>query len=142
MLLTRLIVCSVVLISLTGCQTVKFGELFGGSEEAAPVIKQTTLELEQPQQLLSKLSAQTQQVFTRNDENLAQEALENNFTKQKSKWVITDGELMVTPIKTFEKDNGEFCREYQVRLESTTTELSTKSIACRQKNGLWIRQKL
>lgn len=140
MLLSRLTVCSVLFISLAGCQTVKFGELFGSTEEAAPVEKKTILQLEQPQQLLSKLSAQTQQIFTQHDEALAQEALENNYTNQISKWVVTDGELMITPIKTFEKNKGAFCREYQARIESSTTELSAKSTACRQGNGLWIRQ--
>jgi len=140
MSLGKILTCSVLFISLAGCQTVKFGDMFGSSEKAAPAESNNTLQIGQPQQLLSKLSAQAQQAFTQRDEVLAQKALENNFTNQISKWMITDGELMITPLKTFEKDKGQFCREYQTRLETTTIELSAKSTACRQENGLWIRQ--
>ena len=139
MLLKRLITCGLLLASLSGCQSVKMGDMFGSTESAASLETQST---SQPEQLLSAISVQAEQMFTQNDEALAQKALESSFTHQASSWfVVEEVELTLTPTRTFEKEKGQFCRDYQAKMTKKTSELSVNSIACRQDSGLWIRQK-
>mgnify|MGYP000603715479 CR=1 FL=1 len=141
MLLKRLITCGVLLVSLSGCQSIKMGDMFSSNEYAVPVEKQSTPQSEQSQQLLSAISVQAEQTFTQDDEALAQKALESNFTHQGASWLVAEGEITVMPTRTFEKVKGQFCREYQAKMTKKTSELSVNSIACRQDSGLWIKQK-
>ena len=139
MLLGRALVYSALSLMLIGCQTVKFGDIFGNSEKA--VSKEEVQEKQvDKHQLLSELSSQTNVFFSFDDEKNAQKALEDNFTKQPLKWAIEGGDLEVTPVKIFEQEKGSFCREYQAKFISSAKEVSVKSNACRQQNGLWIRQ--
>jgi len=140
---------SVLFFSLVGCQTVKFDDMFAGTDKAQPVENTQAQEteavelplLEQSPQLLSTLALQTQQSFSLADEKQAQAVLENNFTHQLSQWKIASGELVILPVKTFDRDGqGTFCRHYQAKLITTIKEVSVKSLACRQADGLWIRQ--
>jgi len=141
MLLKQLITCGVLLASLAGCQTVKFDDMFGSTDDAVSAEKESDLQSDQSQKLLSGISAQAELSFSKDDEALAQKALESSFTHQGSSWTVTKGELTVTPTNTFEQEKDQFCREYQAKLTTNTTELSVKSVACRQGSGVWIRQK-
>ena len=138
MLLNRVLVVGILFSSLIGCQSVKFGR--HSSEEAIAKKDSAELAAKQTSQLLSGLADKAQLSFSLEDENAVQEILEANFTNQPSKWRGTHGELEVTPTKTFEKEKGKFCREYQTKLIDTSKEISVNSLACRQQNGLWIRQ--
>ncbi|NOQ94741.1 MAG: hypothetical protein GQ547_08940 [Methylophaga sp.] len=144
MLTSRIILVSLFLVSLTACQTVKFGDLFNDSADSTPaaapevtVAKETPM---QPQQLLSGLSAESKQSFSLDDESRAQKALEDSYTNQPSQWQSVDGELVILPIKTFEQETGNFCRQYKATLITKVKEIGMTSTACRQQNGLWIRQ--
>jgi len=90
--------------------------------------------------LLSGLATETQLSFTDDDEKISQKTLENNFTNQPVTWRGINGTLEFTAIRTFEKEKGTFCREYQAKLITTVKEIAVKSIACRQETGVWIRQ--
>ncbi|NQY27226.1 MAG: hypothetical protein HRT92_08610 [Piscirickettsiaceae bacterium] len=141
---------STLFLGLIGCQTVKLDDIFGGTDKAEPAEKTATTKVE-PQaielplietshQLLSALAIQTHQSFSLNDENKAQKVLEDNYTKQSTKWQVISGELVVVPVRIFEREQGVFCRDYQARLITASKEISVNSVACRQQDGLWILQ--
>lgn len=131
----RTVIYIAMLSCLTGCQGIKLGS----TGKAISTENSTTASVELSQQLLVALSSQTQYKFSLNDEQLAQQALENNFTNQSAKWQLVEGNIELIPITTFEKEKGEFCRDYQTKLITDITETAVKSTACRKTNGLWIR---
>ncbi|MDC9726151.1 MAG: hypothetical protein PSN44_09610 [Gammaproteobacteria bacterium] len=144
MLTSRIILVSLFIVCLSACQTVKFGDLFSGSPESeksapseAPMVKETAM---QPQQLLSSLSVESKQTFSIDDESRAQKALEDSYTNQPSQWQNTSSELVILPVKTFEQETGKFCREYKGTVITKAKEIGITSTACRQDNGLWVRQ--
>jgi len=142
MLFIRVFIASILLISLSACQTVKFGDLFNSTESTTSVHEQETAKEVpmQPHQLLAGLSIESKQEFSVDDEEKAQQALEKNYTNQPLQWQSEAGELQLVPIKTFEQGKGEFCREYQAKLITKGKELAITSIACRQENSAWLRQ--
>jgi len=146
MLTRKVLLASLLLVMLNGCQTVKIGDIFSRNDkaEAAPVVttKQTAEKhvTMQPQQLLSALSAESKQTFSFKDETKAQQALENNYTNQPLQWQAGVGELRISPINTFKNEQGLFCREYKSTIKTEQKEVAVTSTGCRQNNGLWIRQ--
>lgn len=73
------------------------------------------------------------------DEMHAQRALEYNQTNHAATWHNPDQnhDVVFTPTRTFQSNNGEYCREYQ-----TTVKIGGKSekgygTACRQPDGSW-----
>jgi len=88
--------------------------------------------------LLYDLSIQTGLEFDVEMNNKAQMVLEHNFTNQSSKWHrITSGDLIITPVRIFKSENGLFCRDYQTSLISKMREVTVKSVACRDSDGVW-----
>jgi len=129
MLAIRTIIFSVLILSLMGCQAMQANESAKGSSG-----------VKEPVQLLAALSAELKLSFTAEDEQSAQKVLENNYTNQPLQWPVSTGVLVIIPVKTFEKEKGVFCREYQAKFISNSKEVEIKSMACRQENGLWVRQ--
>jgi len=132
MMLNKLVLVSLLFSILIGCQSVKF--ISNGPEENT--VNTGTLDL----RLLSNLASQTQLSFSFEDEKFVQNTLEVNFTNQPSKRQGLNGELEVIPTKTYKQEEGAFCREYETKLITISNEISVKSDACRQQDGLWLRE--
>lgn len=68
-----------------------------------------------------------------------QGALENNRTNQASTWVNPDTGVSeaVVPVRTFESDQGQPCREFQRTIIIGGREEQGYGTACRQPDGTW-----
>lgn len=75
----------------------------------------------------------------RTDELKAREALEKNKTGQTSTWVNPDSghQVKVTPTKTYQVAEGEYCREYQSEVTVGGKKEQAYGTACRQPDGSW-----
>ncbi|GAB4256144.1 MAG: RT0821/Lpp0805 family surface protein [Deferrisomatales bacterium] len=75
----------------------------------------------------------------RTDELLAARALEHNRTGQRSRWKNPDtGRVVaVTPTRTFQRPDGEYCREYQTEVWVGREKQEAYGTACRQPDGSW-----
>jgi surface antigen len=73
------------------------------------------------------------------DELRAAHVLEKNKTGQASTWENPDKgtEVTVTPIKTYQAQSGEYCREYQTEITVGGKVQQAYGTACRQPDGQW-----
>jgi surface antigen len=73
------------------------------------------------------------------DELKAQQVLERNPTGQPSQWVNPDtgSTVIVTPTKTYQEPNGQYCREYQTDVTVGGERQKAYGTACRQPDGSW-----
>ncbi len=68
-----------------------------------------------------------------------QYALENNKTDQAAAWVNpdTDTSGSLVPVRTFQNEEGQFCREYITTITVDGQEVQGYGTACRQPDGTW-----
>jgi surface antigen len=73
-------------------------------------------------------------------ERNAQQALEHNKSYQASSWVNPDtgNSGTITPVKTFQTAQGNYCREYQQTVLVGGQEQQAYGSACRQPDGSWL----
>jgi len=73
------------------------------------------------------------------DELQAQRALEYNQTGYSSSWVNPDSgrEVTITPVETYQRDSGQYCREYRTEVEVGSGIQEAYGTACRQPDGSW-----
>lgn len=73
------------------------------------------------------------------DEMRAQRALESSPTGTQTAWVNPDTGAHVTfePTQTYQRDNGQYCREYQTHVTVGGKEQEAYGTACRQPDGSW-----
>lgn len=73
------------------------------------------------------------------DEQQAQRALEYNQTGSASSWVNPDDGHQVTfvPTDTYQRDSGQYCREYRTQVEVGNDIEDAYGTACRQPDGSW-----
>lgn len=73
------------------------------------------------------------------DEQQAQRALEYNRTGDSTSWVNPDSGKQVTfvPTETYQRDSGQYCREYQTQVEVGGRVEEAYGTACRQPDGSW-----
>jgi surface antigen len=73
-------------------------------------------------------------------ERNAQQALESNKSNQSSSWVNPDtgNSGTITPVKTFQTAQGQYCREYQQTVIVGGQEQQAYGTACRQPDGSWL----
>jgi surface antigen len=73
-------------------------------------------------------------------ERNAQQALEQNKSYQASSWVNPDtgNSGTITPVKTFQTAQGQYCREYQQTVLIGGKEQQAYGSACRQPDGSWL----
>ena len=73
------------------------------------------------------------------DEQQAQQALESSPTGNETSWVNPDTGSHVTfvPTETYQRDNGQYCREYQTTVTVGGKEQQAYGTACRQPDGSW-----
>lgn len=74
-----------------------------------------------------------------NDELAAQQALEGTHTGTTSTWVNPDTgtQVAMTPTRTYQQDDGEYCREYTTRVTVGGERQQAYGTACRQPDGSW-----
>ena len=137
-----------IILSLSACQSLKLGsvsdlnsgvEAQDGSGQGDVAVEKLNI---QPAKLLDKLAKEAGIKFSATDERQGQEALEENFTNQTSKWIdeINKVVLSVTPTRTFKVNNQIDCRDYQAKATIGSRELTIDAIACRQRAGVWLVQ--
>ncbi len=75
----------------------------------------------------------------RESERAAQRALETAPSGQATTWNNPDSgnHGSVTPTRTFQTDNGQYCREYQQTVVIGGEEQQAHGTACRQADGSW-----
>ncbi len=73
------------------------------------------------------------------DEMQAQHALEYNRTGDETMWVNPDSGKQVTfvPTETYQRDDGQYCREYHTTVQVGDQEQAAYGTACRQPDGSW-----
>ncbi len=73
-------------------------------------------------------------------ERNAQQALEYNRTQQPSTWRNPDtgNSGAITPVKTFQTAQGQYCREYIQTVTIAGQEQQAYGTACRQPDGTWL----
>lgn len=73
------------------------------------------------------------------DEMQAQRALEYNETGARTSWVNPDTGHQVTfvPTETYQRDSGQYCREYRTQVEVGSGVEEAYGTACRQPDGSW-----
>lgn len=73
------------------------------------------------------------------DELQAQRALEYNSTGDRSTWMNPDTgkEVTFVPTETYQRDNGQYCREYQTEVRVGGNIEQAYGTACRQPDGSW-----
>lgn len=73
------------------------------------------------------------------DEQQAQRALEYNETGYASSWENPDSGRQVTfvPTETYQRDSGQYCREYRTEVEVGNGVEEAYGTACRQPDGSW-----
>ena len=69
----------------------------------------------------------------------AQVALENSRIHQTSTWINPDtgNSGSFTPVKTYQADDGEYCREYLQTVKVAGKQQQAYGTACRQPDGTW-----
>lgn len=72
-------------------------------------------------------------------ERTSNTALENNRTGQQATWSNPDSGASgtVTPVKTYQTAQGQYCREYQQTVSVGGKTESAYGTACRQPDGSW-----
>lgn len=72
-------------------------------------------------------------------ERTAQDALENSPSNQTSQWSNPDSghSGTVTPTKTYQTPEGQYCREYQTTVTVGGETQDAYGTACRQPDGSW-----
>ena len=72
-------------------------------------------------------------------ERTTQQSLEHSPSGSTSSWVNPDSgnEGTVTPVKTYQNDDGQYCREYQQTVTVGGQEEEAYGTACRQPDGSW-----
>ena len=75
----------------------------------------------------------------RTDELKAMQALEYNRTGQASSWENprTGGDVTVVPVRTYQAENEQYCREYQMTIVVEGRRETGYGTACRQPDGSW-----
>jgi len=73
----------------------------------------------------------------RADELCVDQALEHANTGETIHWQHDDRRYAVTPRNTYEKPNGQYCREYTTTTSMNDREQSVSGTACRQEDGSW-----
>ncbi|SDF46118.1 Surface antigen [Limimonas halophila] len=83
----------------------------------------------------SELSRRSQQRMART----TQDTLQNNETGQTSSWDNPDAEERgsVTPTETYQRDDGQYCREFQQTVVIGGETKQAYGTACRQPDGSW-----
>ena len=73
------------------------------------------------------------------DEINTNKALETTKTNQTSSWVNPDSgnRYSVTPVKTYQSNEGRYCREYQSTVMIGGEQVQSYGTACRQPDGAW-----
>jgi len=73
------------------------------------------------------------------DELNTRKALETTPTSKTSSWVNPDSgnHYSVTPVKTWENNDGRYCREYQSTVTVAGKQVQSYGTACRQADGSW-----
>ncbi len=73
------------------------------------------------------------------DEQQAQRVLEYNETGAATTWENPDSGKQVTfvPTETYQRDNGQYCREYRTQVEVGNQVEEAYGTACRQPDGSW-----
>lgn len=73
------------------------------------------------------------------DEMQAQHALEYNRTGDETSWVNPDSGKQVTfvPVETYQRDSGQYCREYRAEVQVGNRDENAYGTACRQPDGSW-----
>ena len=73
------------------------------------------------------------------DELNAQHAMEMNPDRQTSRWhnPNTGADFSTTPVSTYQKQSGQYCREYQTDIIVSGKKESGYGTACRQPDGTW-----
>lgn len=73
------------------------------------------------------------------DEMQAQRALEYNRTGDATSWVNPDSgkEVTFVPVETYQRDSGQYCREYRTQVEVGGRVEEAYGTACRQPDGSW-----
>jgi len=73
------------------------------------------------------------------DELQAQRALEYNRTGDATIWVNPDTgkEVTFVPTETYQRDSGQYCREYRTQVEVGSKVEEAYGTACRQPDGSW-----
>ena len=69
-----------------------------------------------------------------------QYALENNKTDQAAAWVNpdTDTSGSLVPVRTYQNEQGQYCREYVTTITIAGQEEQGYGTACRQADGTWV----
>jgi surface antigen len=69
----------------------------------------------------------------------AQRALEYNATGSPSSWVNPDSgnEVTFVPTETYQRNSGQYCREYRTEVEVGNRIEEAYGTACRQPDGSW-----
>jgi surface antigen len=69
----------------------------------------------------------------------AQQAFEQNQAGQTSVWNNPDSgnSGSITPTKTYQLANGQYCRQYQQTITISGEQHQTYGTACRQADGTW-----
>ena len=77
--------------------------------------------------------------FDQLDAMNTQRALETSPTNQTSSWVNPDSgnQYAITPTKTFQTNNNQYCREYQTTVTVAGKQQQGYGTACRQPDGQW-----
>ena len=75
----------------------------------------------------------------RESDRAAQQAFETAPSGQATPWTNPDSgnHGSVTPMRTFQNDNGQYCREFQQTVVIGGEEQQAHGTACRQSNGSW-----
>jgi len=73
------------------------------------------------------------------DELQAQRALEYNRTGDATAWTNPDSgkEVTFVPVETYQRDSGQYCREYRTEVEVGGRIEEAYGTACRQPDGSW-----
>ena len=71
------------------------------------------------------------------DKLCVDQALETAPDGTKIHWNSTDRQYTVTPQKTYQSTEGQYCREYQMETEVGGRTQQAYGKACRQPDGAW-----
>lgn len=73
------------------------------------------------------------------DEMQAQRALEYNRTGDQTTWVNPDSgkQVVFVPTETYQRDSGQYCREYRTQVEVGGRVEEAYGTACRRPDGSW-----
>lgn len=79
----------------------------------------------------------------RMDQQLVNKTLETEPTGQTSRWRNPDTgyQYQVTPVNTYQKDSGQYCREFVTEVEVGGKTEQAYGTACRMPDGSWKIQK-